>query len=79
MLCTLCIIEYENNTSASDKANGIPVVLLVIEGGIKTLRTVLKSVESDTPVPIVVAKGSGRTADILAYAYKLERCALAKV
>ena len=74
------IIEYGNNASSSDnKSNGIPVVLLVIEGGIQTLGTVLKSVESDPPVPIVVAKGSGRAADILAYAYKLERCALAKV
>lgn len=73
------IIEYRNNSSSGDKSNCIPVVLLVIEGGIRTLRTVLKSVKSDLPVPIVVAKGSGRAADILAYAYKLERCVLAKV
>ena len=73
------IIEYENNTSSSDKSNYIPVVLLVIEGGIRTLRTVLKSVKSDPRVPVVVAKGSGGAADILAYAFKLERCALAKV
>ena len=73
------IIEYENNTSSSDKSNGIPMVLLVIEGGIRTLQTVLKSVKSDPPVPIVVAKGSGRAANILSYAYKIERCALAKV
>ena len=78
----LWIIEYGNNTSSSDvsdKSNGIPVVLLVIEGGINTIRTVLKSVQSDPPVPVVVAKGSNRAADILAYAYELERCALTKV
>ena len=72
------IIEYGSNTSSSDKSYGIPVVLLVIEGGINTLRTVLKSIESDPPVPIVVAKGSGRIADILAYAYELHGCVLAK-
>ena len=73
------IIEHGSNTSSSDKSYGIPVVLLVIEGGINTLRTVLKSIESDPPVPIVVAKGSGRIADILAYAYELHGCVLAKV
>ena len=73
------IIEYGNNTSSSDKSYGIPVVLLVIEGGINTLRTVFKSMESDPPLPVVVAKGSGRIADILAYAYELHGCVLVKV
>jgi len=63
--------DAANNTASSDKSNGIPVVLVVLEGGINTIQTVLKSIESDPPVPIVVAKGSGRAADILAYAYEL--------
>lgn len=68
--------DAANNTASSDKSNGIPVVLVVLEGGINTIQTVLKSIESDPPVPIVVAKGSGRAADILAYAYELHGCVL---
>jgi len=50
------------------------VVLLVLEGGENTIRTVLKSVTSNPAVPIVIAKGSGRAADILAYAHELHGC-----
>jgi len=49
-------------------------VLLVVEGGSNTIRIVLKSVTSNPAVPIVVAEGSGRAADILAYAYELDGC-----
>lgn len=47
---------------------GIPVVLVVIEGGLNTIRSVWKSVKRDPAVPVVIANGSGRAADILAYA-----------
>ena len=50
------------------------MVLVVLEGGLNTIRTVLESVTS-TParVPVVIADGSGRAADILAYAYSLHK------
>ena len=76
------ITEYGDpakNASSGDKSNGIPVVLLVLEGGINTIQTVLKSIKSDPPVPVVVANGSGRAADILAYAYKLDGCVLSRM
>ncbi|CAL1535901.1 unnamed protein product [Lymnaea stagnalis] len=46
----------------------IPVVLVVVEGGLGTMETVQQSLEKKTPV--VIVKGSGRAADFLAYAYE---------
>lgn len=53
-----------------DRTHGVPVVLLVLEGGPNTIRTVLESVTRNPAVPVVVAEGSGRAADILAYAHR---------
>ena len=53
----------------SGKSHGIPVVLLVLEGGPNTIQTVLESVTSNPAVPVVIAEGSGRAADILAHAH----------
>ena len=47
------------------------MVLVVLEGGLNTIRTGLGSVKSTPAVPVVIADGSGRAADILAYAYSL--------
>lgn len=47
------------------------MVLLVLEGGPNTIRTVLESVTSNPAVPVVIAEGSGRAADILAHAHSL--------
>lgn len=55
----------------SGKSHGIPVVLLVLEGGPNTILTVLESVTSNPAVPVVIAEGSGRAADILAHAHGL--------
>ena len=43
-------------------------MLLVLEGGPGTLETVHQSIKNNTPA--VIVKGSGRAADILAYAYQ---------
>ncbi|XP_073236045.1 transient receptor potential cation channel subfamily M member 3-like [Porites lutea] len=63
--------NYLDENSQNDRPNGIPVVLVVLEGGPNTIRTVLESVTSTPAVPVVIADGSGRAADILAYAYSL--------
>ena len=47
------------------------MVLLVLEGGPNTILTVLESVTSCPAVPVVIAEGSGRAADILAHAHNL--------
>ena len=47
------------------------MVLLVLEGGLNTIRTVLESVTSTPTAPVVIVDGSGRAADVLAYAYSL--------
>lgn len=49
-------------------AVSVPIVLLVLEGGPGTLETVHQAITNNTPT--VVVKGSGRAADILAYAYQ---------
>jgi len=47
-----------------------PVVCLVIEGGMNTIRAVLEYVTDTPPVPVVVVDGSGRAADIIAFVHK---------
>ncbi|CAO1309963.1 unnamed protein product [Diamesa hyperborea] len=47
-----------------------PVVCLVIEGGMNTIRAVLEYVTDTPPVPVVVCDGSGRAADIIAFVHK---------
>lgn len=46
----------------------VPSVLLVLEGGLGTIKQVLSACKQK--IPVVVIKGSGRGADILAYAYE---------
>ena len=43
---------------------------MVVGGGSGTLNTVLKALTEEPPLPVVVIVGSGRAADLLAYAYK---------
>eukprot|EP00054_Salpingoeca_dolichothecata_P012515 m.69394 g.69394 ORF g.69394 m.69394 type:complete len:1427 (-) comp19982_c0_seq1:42-4322(-) len=47
----------------------IPIVSIVVQGGPGTIETVRKAVEAKTPV--VVIEGTGKAADLLAYAYRL--------
>lgn len=47
-----------------------PVVCLVIEGGMNTIRSVLEYVTDSPPVPVVVCDGSGRAADLIAFVHK---------
>ncbi|KAK3101394.1 hypothetical protein FSP39_003210, partial [Pinctada imbricata] len=54
-------------TDTGTDAVTIPVVLLVLEGGPGTLETAHQAIANNTPV--VIVEGSGRAADILAYAY----------
>jgi len=48
----------------------VPVVCVVLEGGTCTIRAVLAYVTNDPPVPVVVCDGSGRAADIIAFAHQ---------
>ena len=45
------------------------MVCVIIEGGMHTIRTVLEFVTDSPPVPVVVCEGSGRAADLIAFAY----------
>ncbi|CAG0883890.1 unnamed protein product [Cyprideis torosa] len=45
----------------------IPVVCLVLEGGLNTIRTVFEYVTDTPPVPVVIVDGSGRASDLLAF------------
>ncbi|KAJ8317399.1 hypothetical protein KUTeg_005303 [Tegillarca granosa] len=61
--------EFQARIAApvKDGGLGIPVVLLIVEGGEDTLSDALKCLEHD--IPVVVCAGTGRAANILAYAY----------
>ncbi|XP_041372305.1 transient receptor potential cation channel subfamily M member-like 2 [Gigantopelta aegis] len=55
-------------TDTGQDAVTVPVCMLVLEGGPGTLETCSSAVAKGTPA--VIIKGSGRAADILAYAYQ---------
>ncbi len=57
-------------TGSGSKSYSTPVVCLILEGGTNTIRTVLECVTDTPPVPVVVADGSGRGADLLAFTHK---------
>jgi len=46
---------------------GVPVVLLVLEGGPNTVQTMYALIQKK--VPAVVIDGSGRAANVVAFAY----------
>ncbi len=60
---------FTNGGGSSDR---IYSVLLVVEGGPVTLQVVGQAVENNTPV--VVIEGSGRAADLIAYAWRILHC-----
>lgn len=61
--CNICIPFAVTHSST-------PVVCLVIEGGMNTIRAVLEYVTDTPPVPVVVCDGSGRAADLIAFVHK---------
>ncbi|GFR76765.1 transient receptor potential cation channel subfamily M member 2-like [Elysia marginata] len=65
---TLDTLEVNTVNFLTPDAVAVPVCLLVLEGGPGSLETVYSALSSGTPT--VVIKGSGKTADILAYAYQ---------
>lgn len=52
----------------SDNGLGVPVVLLALEGGVDTIVAAKNAVQHH--IPIVVCEGTGRAADIIAFAQK---------
>lgn len=48
----------------------IPVICLVLEGGTFTIRAVLDYVTKISPIPVIICDGSGRAADLLAFAHQ---------
>ena len=57
-----------NNILSGDR--GVPAVCVCLEGGVNTIRVVLENVTHDPPIPVVIADGSGRAANLIAYAYR---------
>ena len=49
----------------------VPNVVILVEGGVGSMKTVFESLKANTPV--VVIKGSGRAADYIAMAMDLTR------
>ncbi|KAL3875816.1 hypothetical protein ACJMK2_033731, partial [Sinanodonta woodiana] len=60
------------NTGLAEKLRvDLPVVKIVVEGGVNTMKTVWRSVAAD--IPVLVLQGSGRAADFISYGYYLSR------
>eukprot|EP00794_Sanderia_malayensis_P009474 gene9474-10463_t len=51
----------------------VPTVLLVLDGGPKTLKRVKEAINEDPPIPVVVISDGGRVADLLAFAHDLSQ------
>ncbi|XP_071952061.1 transient receptor potential cation channel subfamily M member 3-like [Antedon mediterranea] len=64
--------QFEQYMSKQKLPSGrmLPVIAVVIEGGVNTIHTIRKHVTSNPPIPVVVFDGTGRAADLLAFAYK---------
>ncbi|XP_041442727.1 transient receptor potential cation channel subfamily M member 7 isoform X3 [Xenopus laevis] len=66
--------ELESKTSLQQfhatNDRRVPMMALILEGGPKTILTVLEYLQQSPPVPVVVCDGTGRAADLLAYVYK---------
>ncbi|CAF3552086.1 unnamed protein product [Rotaria sp. Silwood1] len=63
------IEKYSRNTSIETTTDGaveslIPIVMVLVEGGPSSIRTICEALDSNTPV--VVIKESGRAADLVA-------------
>uniref|UniRef100_A0A8L8KAX7 LSDAT_euk domain-containing protein n=1 Tax=Heligmosomoides polygyrus TaxID=6339 RepID=A0A8L8KAX7_HELPZ len=57
----------------SGGSRSVPVVCVILEGGSCTIRSVLDYVTNVPRVPVVVCDGSGRAADLLAFAHQTVR------
>ncbi|XP_076459392.1 transient receptor potential cation channel subfamily M member-like 2 [Babylonia areolata] len=62
--------KVETGVTESQSIN-VPSVLIVVEGGINTMKTVRESITGK--MPVVVIKGSGRAADFIATAFQLTK------
>ncbi|OXA57464.1 Transient receptor potential cation channel trpm [Folsomia candida] len=62
-----CISRHPTGPS---RGCDIPVVCIVIEGGLFTLRSIGDYLHDDPPTPVVVFAGSGRTADFISWILK---------
>uniref|UniRef100_A0AC35U1S2 LSDAT_euk domain-containing protein n=1 Tax=Rhabditophanes sp. KR3021 TaxID=114890 RepID=A0AC35U1S2_9BILA len=66
--------KFENYVSQEQKigcgTRRVPIVCVVLEGGISTLGSILQYITSTPSCPVVVCDGSGRASDLLAFAQK---------
>ncbi|KAJ8036475.1 Transient receptor potential cation channel subfamily M member 3 [Holothuria leucospilota] len=70
-------ISEQKVTRDSDERLNVPSVCVVVEGGPNTVQTVYEAIKNGTPCLIIA--GSGRAADILAYAFKKARSVTKKI
>lgn len=68
------VMKVKTDSRSAAGAIGVPVVLLVLEGGPNTVRTMCELIKKK--IPAVVVDGSGRAADVVAYAYShtIKKC-----
>lgn len=65
------ISEKVETGVAETQSVNVPVVMLVVEGGVNTMKTVWQATEQN--IPVLVLNGSGRAADFIADGYTLSK------
>ena len=63
----LCLCSYWLANLCSITGVNVPVVMLVVEGGVNTMTTVSQAIEQN--IPVLVLNGSGRAADFISVGY----------
>ncbi|WAQ96697.1 TMP2L-like protein [Mya arenaria] len=62
--------KVETGVAETQSVN-VPVVQLVLEGGVGTMKTVMQAVQQN--IPVLILEGSGRAADFISFGYNLSK------
>ena len=61
------------NFFIKSKNLNIPVLCIVVEGGMNAIRMILEHVTNNSPVPVVVCDGSSGAADLISFTHHYAR------
>ena len=64
-------LKMENSIWFSERGyDGVPSLRIVLGGQPQTIKFLLTELKKKNPIPVIIIEGSGKSADILALAYR---------